>query len=72
MYVVPEARGQAVGGALLRGIEDAARGAGHRLARLDTGDRQPAAGRLYLSSGYRPIPDYNGNAVARHWFEKEL
>ena len=72
MYVAPAARGLGIGGELLRGIERAAREAGYGIARLDTGDRQPAASRLYLGSGYRPIPDYNGNRVARHWFEKEL
>lgn len=72
MYVAPEARGLGLGGALLRGIEEAARDAGYALARLDTGDRQPAAGRLYAGAGYRAIPDYNGNRVARHWFEKDL
>jgi hypothetical protein len=40
--------------------------------RLDTGGAQLHARRLYASSGYRAIPDYNGNAYAAYWFEKDL
>lgn len=72
MYLKPEVRGRGLGGPLLSAIEAAARAAGFGVARLDTGDRQPAAERLYTAAGYREIPDYNGNAVARHWYEKEL
>ena len=46
--------------------------AGYSMARLDTGDRQPAAERLYDSAGYRRIPDYNSNPLARLWFERRL
>ena len=49
-----------------------ARELGYRRARLDTGDRQPSAKRLYEGAGYRHIDDYNDNRVARHWFEREL
>jgi GNAT superfamily N-acetyltransferase len=72
MYVAPEARGQGLARRLLDALEEQARALGYTAARLDTGDRQPTAKRLYESAGYREIPDYNGNVVARHWFEKEL
>lgn len=72
MYLRPASRGTGLGRELLAAIEAEARRAGFTLARLDTGDRQPAAERLYLRAGYREIDDYNGNEVARHWYEKEL
>ena len=57
MYVVPDARGQGVARALLRALEDAARGLGYGIARLDTGPRQPHAQGLYESEGYRDDPE---------------
>ena len=72
IYVAPEARGAAVARALLGRLETAARDAGYDLIRLDTGARQPASVALFTSSGYRAIPDYNGNPVASYWFEKRL
>jgi GNAT superfamily N-acetyltransferase len=72
MYLKPEWRGRGLARLLLEALEAHARGLGYRRARLDTGDRQPAARRLYLSAGYREIPDYNGNPLARHWFERDL
>ena len=72
MYVVPAARGQGVARALLRALEDAARGLGYDIVRLDTGPRQPHAQGLYLSEGYREIPNFNGNPVATFFGEKRL
>lgn len=72
MYLLPECRGWGLSAPLLEALEQQARELGYRLARLDTGDRQAAAKRLYEGAGYRPIADYNGNTVARFWFEKEL
>jgi GNAT superfamily N-acetyltransferase len=72
IYVAPEARGSGVARALLRHLERAARGAGYRVVRLDTGAKQQASVGLFTSSGYEPIADYNGNPVAAHWFEKRL
>ena len=45
---------------------------GYKRARLDTGDRQPAAQHLYEATGYFQIPAYNANNQATMWFEKEL
>ncbi len=72
MYVAPAGRGRGVARALLGALEDAARGLGYRVARLDTGSKQPHARELYDSAGYREIPDYNDNPDASYWGEKEL
>jgi GNAT superfamily N-acetyltransferase len=72
MYVVPEARGHGVARALLRALEDAARGLGYDVARLDTGPRQPQARGLYEAEGYAPIGNFNGNPVATFFGEKRL
>ncbi|MDH6244237.1 GNAT family N-acetyltransferase [Mycobacterium sp. OTB74] len=72
MYVVPGARRQGLARILLRALEDAARGLGYTVARLDTGVRQPHAQRLYESEGYRPIGNFNGNPVAHYFGEKQL
>jgi GNAT superfamily N-acetyltransferase len=72
MYVVPAARKQGVARALLRALEDAARGLGYRVARLDTGPLQPHARGLYESEGYVAIANFNGNPVATFFGEKPL
>lgn len=72
MYVIPDARGTGVGRELLAGLEDAARRLGYRVARLDTGPRQPEAERMYRRAGYRPISNFNANPVASFFGEKQL
>jgi GNAT superfamily N-acetyltransferase len=72
MYVVPSARKQGVARSLLRALEDAARGLGYRIARLDTGPLQPHARGLYESEGYVAIGNFNGNPVATFFGEKRL
>ena len=72
MYVVPAARRRGVSRAVLAALEDAARERGYRRVRLDTGPSQPAARHLYDVTGYRSIPDYNGNTHASYWGEKDL
>jgi GNAT superfamily N-acetyltransferase len=72
MYVRPDARGRGVARRLLSELETSARNLGYTRVRLDTGPRQPHALALYLSAGYREIPDYNGNPFASYWFEKEI
>ncbi len=72
MYVVPEARGQGVARELLGALEDCARAHGYKLARLDTGPKQPEARHLYESAGYARIANFNGNPVASFFGEKPL
>ena len=72
MYVVPPARRSGVARALLGALEDAARGLGYRVARLDTGDRQPHAQAFYEASGYRRVGDFNNNPAAAFHGEKRL
>lgn len=72
MYVVPDARDRGVGRRLLGALEAQARELGYRLARLDTGQHQPRAQRMYERAGYRPIGNFNDNPLASFWGEKAL
>jgi GNAT superfamily N-acetyltransferase len=72
MYVVPEARGTGVARQLLERLEAGARDLGFTIVRLDTGDRQPGAVRLYLRAGYHEVANYNGNPAAAWFGEKSL
>jgi GNAT superfamily N-acetyltransferase len=72
MYVVPQARRTGVARALLAALEDAARGLGYRVARLDTGARQPHAQAFYEASGYRRVGNFNDNPAAAFHGEKQL
>jgi GNAT superfamily N-acetyltransferase len=72
MYVVPAARGQGLARVLLHALEEAARGLGYQVARLDTGPRQPHAQALYESEGYVAIGNFNANPVATFFGEKRL
>jgi putative acetyltransferase len=54
MYVRPAGRGSGVAQAVLAHIESVARAAGVPWLRLETGVRQPAALRLYESTGFGP------------------
>lgn len=58
MYVEPAARGRGLARQLLAALEDAARRLGYLALRLETGDGQPEAVRLYESAGYRRIAPY--------------
>src|SRR6266702_4512416 len=58
MYVRDSARGQGVADAILARIEEEVRGAGLSLLRLETGDRQVAANRLYTRAGFRACPAF--------------
>lgn len=52
MYTVPECRGRGVGGAILAEIEKRARAEGFSRLVLETGDRHPAAWRVYERGGF--------------------
>lgn len=74
MYVVPEQRGRGVSRVVLAELERTAAAAGHDLAVLETGLKQPEAIALYESSGYVPIAGfghYCGNELSRS-FGKRL
>jgi putative acetyltransferase len=58
MYVEPAARGTGVAAALLRALEDHARGLGITRLLLETGTGQPDAIRFYQREGYEPIEAY--------------
>ncbi|MFS4506352.1 GNAT family N-acetyltransferase [Clavibacter sp. Sh2141] len=62
MYVVPAARGTGVATALLRALEDAARGLGVVDLVLETGDAQPDAMRFYSREGWTEIPRFGAYA----------
>ena len=79
MYTRPMARGRGVAKALLRRIEDEARGAGISVLRLETGTRQHKAIGLYQRMGFRPRGPFGAYAAmpARNietslFFEKTL
>jgi GNAT superfamily N-acetyltransferase len=72
MYVAPGARRGGRGRELLAALEDAARGRGYRVARLDTGPRQPGAERMYREAGYAEIGNFNENPMASFFGEKRL
>jgi GNAT superfamily N-acetyltransferase len=72
MYVAREVRGQGVARRLLHELERRALAHGYRIARLDTGPRQPHARRLYESEGYRAVENFNANPVATFFGEKTL
>ena len=63
MYVRHTARGQGVADAILACIETEVRRAGISVLRLETGDRQIAAMRLYVRMGFRECPAFGAYAM---------
>ena len=79
MFVHHTARGQGVADALLERIEQEVRNAGLSVLRLETGDRQIAAMRLYVRTGFRECPAFGAYALkppqaiaASVFYEKRL
>jgi len=58
LYVVPEARGGGLGGALIAAVVETARAAGYREMRLDTLPTMAAAQAMYARAGFREIAPY--------------
>jgi GNAT superfamily N-acetyltransferase len=58
MYAVPDARGTGAASAILRALEDSARGHGMNRVVLETGGLQPEAIRFYEKHGYDRIVNY--------------
>lgn len=63
MYVRGAARGRGVAQAVLARLEAEARGAGSALLRLETGDRQIAAMRVYERAGFRRCAAFGAYAA---------
>ncbi len=72
MYVAPAYRGRGFALRLIDELHAVARERGCRATRLDTSAYLTAAVALYRSAGYTEVADYNGNAKADLWFEREL
>jgi GNAT superfamily N-acetyltransferase len=74
MYVEPGSRGLGIGRKLLESLEEEARRLGYVAVVLETGDKQPEALGLYVSSGYERIPCYEPYASRELslCFEKSL
>jgi GNAT superfamily N-acetyltransferase len=64
MWVALDARGRGVARALLRAVEDSARGAGRTRVVLETGTAQPEAIGLYEASGYALITNFGHYAAS--------
>jgi putative acetyltransferase len=62
MYVRPDYRGRKIGQLVLRDLEARAQQRGAVRVRLETGDKQPEAIRLYEGAGYRQIPNFGDYA----------
>ena len=58
MYTAPAGRRRGAARAVLRELEASARTLGYTAVRLETGDEQPEALRLYESAGYGRITPY--------------
>ena len=63
MYVRPAARGRGVAQTMLARLERETDEAGLRIVRLETGNRQNAALRLYEQAGFRPCPPFGDYAL---------
>lgn len=72
LWVAPAARGLRLGRRLMDATEDAARGLGIALLRLDTNSALAEAGQLYRTTGWREIPRFNDDPYPDLFFEKRL
>ncbi|MCK1797410.1 GNAT family N-acetyltransferase [Streptomyces sp. XM4193] len=72
LFVRPERRGSGGGAALLAAAEEAARGLGVHLLRMDTRKDLVEARALYARHGYAEVPAFNEGPYADHWFAKHL
>jgi GNAT superfamily N-acetyltransferase len=72
MFVLPHARRQRGASQLISAAEDAARGLGLSLMRLDVRADLVEARALYASLGYKEVAPFSDAKYADHWFEKAL
>lgn len=70
VWTSPSARGLGVASRIMDRLEAQAVEAGFTNLRLDTNGTLKEAQAMYAKRGYRPIPRYNDNPYAEHWFEK--
>jgi putative acetyltransferase len=74
MYTLPEMQGRGVGGKIVAEIEALARREGLRTLVLETGDRHPAAWKVYERAGFSrcgPVLDYPDSTWSV-FYEKRL
>jgi putative acetyltransferase len=74
MFTLPNRRGRGIGGRILADIEALARREGMSRLVLETGDRHPAAWRVYERCGFRrcgPVLDYPDTGYSV-FYEKSL
>jgi GNAT superfamily N-acetyltransferase len=72
LFLQPHVRGFGFGKALLAELERRARQFGAEELVLDTNSSLEAAGGLYRSAGFVPVPAYNDNPNATDWYAKRL
>jgi putative acetyltransferase len=75
VYVSPKARGLGLAKKIMARLEDEARAAGMKIARLETGIHQPEALGLYRALGYAdrgPFGDYPTDDLMSVFMEKRL
>jgi len=72
MWVSPGARRLGVGRRLLAALEAKAASLGAPALRLDTNGVLIEAIAMYESNGFRPVPAFNSEPHATHWFEKVI
>lgn len=58
MYVRPAEQGRGVGGAILQRVIALAESEGIAMLKLETGDQQPAAWKIYERAGFRRCPAF--------------
>lgn len=72
MFVEPHCRREGGGARLLAAAEEAARGFGATVMRLDTRTDLVEARAMYAAHGYSEGPPHNDDIYAEHWFHKSL
>ena len=72
MYVHPGVRREGGASQLIAAAEDAARGIGADIMRLDVRSDLVEARALYAGHGYKEVAPFSDATYADHWFEKAL
>ena len=72
LWIDPSARGLGLAKAMMTRIEEAARGLGMGVLRLDTNSQLPEAVTMYRNLGWREIDRFNDDPYPDHFFEKDL